>query len=61
MLPLPQTCVQECSKVGMRIYKIGLRTKKLGVLSMLLQFCGIIAIPETRQMKFCQKQTIVGP
>ena len=33
----------------------------LGVVSTLLQFCGILAIRETRRVKFCQKQTIVGP
>ena len=33
----------------------------LGVVSTLLQFCGILAIRETRRVKFCQKPTIVGP
>ena len=33
----------------------------LGVVSTLLQFCGILAIRETRRVKFCQKQTIAGP
>ena len=34
---------------------------QLGVVSTLLQFCGILAIRETRRMKFCQKQTIERP
>ena len=33
----------------------------LGVVSTLLQFCGILAIRETGRVMFCQKQTIVRP
>ena len=32
----------------------------LGVVSTLLQFCGILAIRDTRRDKFSQRQTIVG-
>ena len=46
-------------KVG--IAKVTLGQGLLGVVSTLLQFRGILAIRETRRLKFCQKQTFVGP
>ena len=45
-------------KVG--IAKVTLGQGLLGVVSTLLH-CGILAIIETRRLKFGQKQTFVGP
>ena len=50
---------KDVRKVGIANAKLG--QGLLGVVSTLLQFCGILAIRENRQVKFCQKQTIVGP
>ena len=46
-------------KVG--IANVTLGQGLLGVVGTLLQFCGILAIRETRRLKFYQKQTFVGP
>ena len=44
MLPLPQICAKECSK-GLQLGQ-----RLLDVVSTLLQFCGILAIRETRRV-----------
>ena len=57
MLPLPQICAQECSK-GLYV-KLG--QILLGVVSTLLQFCGILAIRETRRVgKFLSETDYCG-
>ena len=48
------------------IRKVGISNAKLCqglmvVVRALQQFCGILAIRGTRPVKFCQRQTIVGP
>ena len=51
MLPLPQTCAQGCSKSWYC---------QLAKLGQGLLVWGILAIRETRLVKFCQKQSIEG-
>ena len=50
--------VQECLK-GWHCQFAKVVQGLFGVVSTLVQFCGILAIRDTRRMKFCQKQTNV--
>ena len=64
--PNSTTCCLCHKYVPKDVRKVGIVNAKLGqgllgVVSTLLQFCGILAIKGTRRVKFYKKQTIVGP